>query len=561
VQSVADFEAFQMAPAVMGSMVKALMVPARWLRVGITSMPPFTIKQVIEDAQRAMFTSGVKHPLTVGMKTLYNFPRLLTSDALQGLGIGKQMPIVRMMEKLGIVGDYDTNIINPASDLKIAAGASGRGFAGAAFHILEKITKASDLAARLAVFEETLMETGGVRQRDRSIVGGDTTLAMTRARELINFSRRGSNASLHALTRVVPFMNAYAQGMDVTYRTATGTNASSGASRAVAKKMFYKNASIMVGMGFLYALAMSDDDGYKNATDEVRDNNYLIPGSDKKIPLPKELGFLFKSIPERIVDYYRRYGTSEEQSAVQFLGSLAKGALSAYGPPNATPALIKPVLEALTNHSFFLQRELESASVQKLDVSKRATSSTAELAKSIGAASAKLGELLGTKGVEVSPIMVDNLIRGMFGMAGSTTLLMTDALLNPSRPDRPLYQMPFASLFLYDTIGGRKKNEFYDLQTKAAQALTTFNYLETNQPEKVQAYYLQNKALIAFAPSLNNTLRDLNKIRKERMMLEESTLLKLSPEIRRAEIDKLRKIENLYVSDIRSINALVNKAQ
>ena len=561
VQSVADFEAFQMAPAVMGSMVKALMVPARWLRVGITSMPPFTVKQVIEDAQRAMFTSGVKHPLTVGMKTLYNFPRLLTSDALQGLGIGKQMPIVRMMEKLGIVGDYDTNIINPASDLKIAAGASGRGFAGATFHILERITKASDLAARLAVFEETLMETGGVRQRDGSIVGGDTTLAQTRARELINFSRRGSNASLHALTRVVPFMNAYAQGMDVTYRTATGMNASSGASRAAAKKMFYKNASIMVGMGFLYALAMSDDDGYKNATDEVRDNNYLIPGSDKKIPLPKEIGFLFKSIPERIVDYYRRYGTSEEQSAVQFLGSLAKGALSAYGPPNATPALIKPVLEALTNHSFFLQRELESASVQKLDVSQRATSSTAELAKSIGAASAKLGGILGTKVVEVSPIMVDNLIRGMFGMAGSTTLLMTDALLNPSRPDRPLYQMPFASLFLYDTIGGRKKNEFYDLQTKAAQALTTFNYLETNHPEKVQAYYLQNKALIAFAPSLNNTLRDLNKIRKERMMLEESTLLKLSPEIRRAEIDKLRKIENLYVSDIRKINALVNKAQ
>ena len=44
-------------------------------------------------------------------------------------------------------------------------------------------------------------------------------------------------------------------------------------------------------------------------------------------------------------------------------------------------------------------------------------------------------------------------------------------------------------------------------------------------------------------------------------MLEESTLLKLSPEVRRAEIDKRRKIENLYVSDIRKINALVNKMQ
>jgi hypothetical protein len=550
VESLADFQAFQIAPEVLTGFTAMLAPGARWLRVGVTAFPAFSIKQVIEDSQRAMFNSGVARPMVTGMKTLYNFPRLLTSDALQALGVSKKMPLVRMMEKLGIIGDYDVNIINPAQDIKIAAGAEKRGIAATVYHVLEKITKASDLAARLAVFEETLLETGGKKDKDGGITGGDTELAQLRARELINFSRRGSDPRIRTLSHVVPFMNAYAQGMDVTYRTASGLDSATGSERMEARKQFYKMAMKLTALGFMYALAFGDDEGYKNAPDEVRDNNFLIPYTDKKIPLPKEIGFLFKSIPERLVNYYRRYGTDEEQSVLNLLGSIVYGGVSAYGSPNVTPALIKPGLEALTNHSFFLQRELESASMQKLDRSQRYTPSTSELAKAIGTLSQKIGV------VEVSPIMVDNFIRGLFGIAGSSTLLMTDALINPSRADRPLYQMPFASLFVYDTTGGRAKNEFFELQDKVSRTNSTYLSMKGTDPDKAEAYYLKNEPYILAVPMLNSTLKELSEIRKQRVYYETASpeILDMDGKERRANIDALKKLDLEAVSHIRELD-------
>jgi hypothetical protein len=506
-----------------------------------------------------MFNSGVERPLVVGMKTLYNFPRLLTSDALQGLGVSKKMPLVREMEKLGIIGDYDVNIINPAQDIKIAAGAEKRGWSAKAYHALEKITKASDLAARLAVFEETLLETGGKKDKDGNITGGDKDLAQLRARELINFSRRGSDPTIRTLSRVVPFMNAYAQGMDVTYRTASGLDSATGSERAEARKQFYKMAMKLTAFGFMYALAFGDDEGYKNATDDVRDNNFLIPHTNKKIPLPKEIGFLFKSIPERLVSYYRRHGTDEEQSILNLLGSIVKGGFSAYGTPNVTPSMIKPVLENMTNYSFFLQRELESTSIQKLDPSQRATPSTSELAKAIGTLSQKLGEVAGTKVVEVSPIKVDNLLRGLFGIAGSSTLLLTDALINPTRPDRPLYQMPFASLFVYDTQGGRAKNEFFDLQKKVSQADSTFKMLQEVDLDKAEAYMEKNAALLQAAPIINDILKELSEFRQMRTMYENSSdeMLGMTGKQRREAIDELEKYELQAVSQVRQLEKMI----
>lgn len=240
-----------------------------------------------------------------------------------------------------------------------------------------------------------------------------------------------------------------------------------------------------------------------------------------------------------------------------------KGGMSAYGTPNITPALVKPVLENMTNYSFFLQRELESASLQKLDKSQRSTASTSELAKAIGELSQKMGEVAGSKVVEVSPTMVDNFLRGIFGLAGSTFLLITDALMNPTRPDRPLYQMPFASLFLYDTIGGRVKNEFYDLQQRVSQADATYKNMLTTDPEKAQQYLEKNATLIGAAATVNRQLRDLSKLRKERVMYERGSdeMLGMNGAERREAIDEIRKLENESLSYIREFDKSLRDEQ
>ena len=538
VQNEYDMLAFQQAPEIMNGLTKALGATARVLRLSITAMPPFAIKQVVDDAQRAAFYSGVQRPLVVAMKTLYNFPKVFFGELT-----GRKSVAVKRMEELGIIGDYDFNIYEPVADIEKEIGAAKRSVAGKMFHRLEQFTKASDLAARLAVYEETMRETKSATNPE-----GDELLAQTRARELINFTRRGSSATMRTAARVIPFFNAYAQGMDVLYRAASGIDGSSSGERSAARRLFMSRVAIMTAFGFAYALAMSDDDGYENATDEVRDNNWLLPGG-YKIPVPKELAFVFKSIPERVVQYMKRLGTEEEQDITKALGSVVKAGFSAYGSPNAVPSFIRPVLENMTNYSFFLQRELESASMQRREAGQRFTSTTSELAKALGDAT------------NMSPIKIDNFLRGTFGMAGSTTLLMTDAMLNPSRPDRPLYQMPFGSIFLYDTVGGRKKAEFYDLREKVGQADATYKDLLKTDPEKAQKFLESKEALIAAAPMVNATLRDLSQMRALRTMVEQGSeeMLGMSGTERRELIDEIRQSENEMVSYTRELEKMLRE--
>lgn len=526
VQNEYDMLAFQQAPEINNWLVKGLAATSRALRVSVTAMPPFAVKQVIEDATRAAMYSGVQRPLVVAMKTLYNMPRIFFGEVT-----GRKSPAAKRMEELGIVGDYDFNIYQPTNEIEKEIGAKKRGVAGSIFHTLEKFTKASDLAARLAVYEETMRDTNN-----------DEVLAQTRARELINFNRRGSSSSMRLATRVIPFFNAYAQGMDVLYRSASGIDSSSSVDRASARRMFMGRVALMTAMGFAYAMAMSDDDGYKNATDDVRDSNWLLPNG-YKLPTPKEVGFLYKVIPERIVSYFNRLGGPEEQSAMDALAGIVKAGYSAYSSPTAVPSYVRPILENMTNYSFFLQRELESASMQRLQPGQRFNSSTSELAKSIGEAT------------NVSPIKIDNLMRGMFGMAGSTTLLATDAILNPTRPDRPLYQMPFGSIFLYDTVGGRNKAEFYDLRERVSQADATYKEMMKRDPDKAMDFFEKNSELIAAAPIINNSLKELTNLRRMRTLLEQGNeeMLGVDSKERREMIDEIREYENESVAYVRQL--------
>jgi hypothetical protein len=433
-------------------------------------MPPFAIKQVIEDAQRAAFYSGVERPLVVAMKTLYNMPRVFFGEVT-----GRKSPMVKRMEELGIVGDYDFNIYQPVSDIEKEIGEAKRNFGQKLFHRLEQFTKASDLAARLAVYEETMRET-----KSAANPNGDEVLAQTRARELINFTRRGSSPVMRTAARVIPFFNAYAQGMDVLYRSATGLDSSSALNRAAARKMFLSRVAIMTALGFVYALSMSDDEGYKNATDEVRDNNWLLPNG-YKFGVPKELGFLFKSIPERIVEYYRRYGTAEEQSVIQALGSVAKGAMSAYGSPNVTPSFIKPIVENLTNYSFFLQRELESASIKRLEPGQRYTSSTSELAKALG------------EQTNVSPIKIDHVIQGYTGTMGmylvSAIDAVFDAMSDVQKPSLRPDQYAIVKRFAVNREAKGTLSAYFQLKDAVDETVRTVNILtSTGQGDELSSY-------------------------------------------------------------------------
>jgi len=306
-------------------------------------------------------------------------------------------------------------------------------------------------------------------------------------------------------------------------------------------------------MGLAYALMMQDDKDYQGQDDSVRDNNWITPAG--KFPVAKELAFIYKTIPERIVDYIHRSGTPEEQSALEALGGLAKAGLSAYTSPTAIPNALKPVLENLTNYSFFKQGALVPASQQKIEAGYQAVPGTSELAKAIGK--------LSTNGpVQISPIQLDNVINGMFGMAGATTLQMTDALLNPTRADRPVYKLPFASIFTYDKVGNRAVSEFYDLSHKIQVAKSTYDDLKQKDPEAAGEYGEKHAALITAAPIITPVLKRLAEVNKYIAMLEKGDkdmVGDMSGADRRKEIDELRMEARESLDFVREFSNNLNK--
>ena len=499
----------------------------------------FAIKQVIDDAQRVMFYSGVKNPTAALAKTLAYFPR-----AWFGAWFGKESAVERTLTSLGIIGDYDFNPTNPVETLEYQTGAVKRGGAKWLINKLEQVTKASDMAARLAVYDQTMKETG------------DTAIAQTRARELINFNRRGSSTAMRTLTHIVPFFNAYAQGMDLMYRGFTGKDASSGLNKAAARNMFMTRIAIMTAMGAMYAIAMSDDDQYEDLTDEVRDRNWILPkaineGLGSKFPIkisvPTELGFIFKSIPERVVTYMKLAAKGQDQGVVKAVESGLMDALKTYSI-TPIPAIIKPSLENITNYSTFTHREIVPKAMQARPAAMQYNSGTSEIAKAIG------------KAGDVSPMKVDNWLRGTFGLMGSATLIVSDTMMNPAKPDRSLSQIPFANIALVNPAGSRIKDEFYEFRQQVTEAVAGKNMLKTGDAATYSEYMRKNAHLIAAAPYINSKVEALSHFRTIRTMYENTTDKSLTTADKRAKIDEITQTEKKLISDLRTFRASIMKA-
>ena len=156
---------------------------------------------------------------------------------------------------------------------------------------LEHGTEASDLATRAAIYQKTMDETGNEAE------------AIYQALEVMNFYRKGANPLIRILSAVTPFLNARIQGLDVFYRTGFAPFFDENATEAdkTKQKAFMVRGATLMALSAAYWALTHDDDDYKKQEQETRDNNWLIPSLGIKMPIPFEVGFLFKVIPERIL--------------------------------------------------------------------------------------------------------------------------------------------------------------------------------------------------------------------------------------------------------------------
>jgi len=537
VPSKYDVMAFKDLTVPKANWIRAMGQFSKFLRKSVTVLPPFALKQVTDDVQRAIMTSGVKNPGALLRMALTNFPKLAWAE-LRGI----QHPEVRRFGALGLTGEYDFEAGKPATSLLQDLGYKPRSKFETLIHRLDGITRASDLAVRAAIYEQTMKESNN-----------DQLLAQTRAREFINFRRRGSSQIVGDLVTVIPFFNAYIQGMDVLYRAASGKESSASVGRAQARRMFMSRAVIATMLASLYALSKDDDDeDYKEMDLRTRDGNWILPGG-AKLPVPGELGAIFKVIPERVVEYMKRQGTPEEQTAWEATRTALTYIFEQYlGRTVPVPQAVKPLLEAWANKSFLTGRSLEGFHHQSMDPSARRTDQTSELAIAIANFSRDV------VGVEVSPIMIDNTLRGYFGSTAALTTAVTDSMLNPTRVDRPLHKWALLSNYMYDPVGTRRISEFYEEREKVGKAGATLRELMKTDMDKAAAYAEEHADELQLESAVNATLQNLENTRAYRKHLNSPDGAREMPaEEREAMLKEIKQMELQYVGWLREAKAAI----
>jgi hypothetical protein len=509
-----------------------LTTPARVLRELIVRDPGYMVANMQRDTISASLTTGSNYIPII--------------DTVKGLSRGP-----KMLSDYGIIGGYDFR--NDPKDIVkfVATEARSRGheIPSTEGNVLERAAEskwmfplkklwdvtgkwsdASEASTRNAVYEDVLKRTGNEAE------------AVWQALNVINYGQRGNNQWVRLISAMVPFLNARIQGLDRLYLAATGKSGAMYKKDGVPERSKLKNFSnfawralLLSGTTYIYYMMISDEDEYKNATQESKDNYYLVPikkadpvtgepGFTFRLPIPFEVGVMFKVFPERILDAI--YGETNKESLKD---SFKRAASSTLGL-NPVPQIARPLLEAATNYSFYTGRSIVPVYMENLDPRLQARFGTSQLAIELGSATG------------VSPLKIDHAMNGYFGTLGGYTLDAIDSVWRNNTPrefpEKYWFDYPVAKRFVVSTNQPGRLNQFYDLWKEVDGAYRSYNQLyDEGREDEVIAYEKLKGSLIDLRKDMNYLKKKVDAYRKEKdAVLKDETL---SPEAKRIEIDQL----------------------
>ena len=477
------------------------------LRIGVTATPTFQIYQLFNDAPRAAMLSGVNRPFKLMGEVFKSFYATLKDP---------NDPIIKEMNRLGISGGFGHNAKDIADKMRRDLGIEANTLGKRALDKTEQFAAASDMAQRRAVFKRTLLETGGVENADGSITGGNKVLAMDRAMNIIHWQKRGTSNKVRVLTQVVPFLNAYIQGMDTLIRAMRGEGIS-GREKKEAQILFAQTALKIAALSTIYAMAVGGDEEYQKLDDRQKIRSFIIPGTGFKVPVASEVAMLTKAIPEMTWQYINREGTANPMDSTKLMqaigGSFADGLLG----PNLMPQALRAGVEVVTNHDFLTGNPIVGRGLENLATSEQFTENTSQLAR-----------LVGGTGI-ISPVNLDHLIKGYGGTMAAGVLYAIDGtanmFFNDKLPTTPLYRVPMIGSFMYSPEGKGQLNDYYDLKDRSDEVTATLNHLRKfGTPEEAQEYAADKKELLSIRGQVNAISNQMKILREQRKRVIASNL-------------------------------------
>jgi hypothetical protein len=524
---------------------KLLAAPASLLRDTVTRDPGFVVVNVLRDTLSSAVTSGAPigadgftpvidsfKNLFADMEDLEKFGVLGGYDFQNDEGSVKQF-IDRSLRQQGLQPDNSTNAKDMFFKLWDGLGA---------------LTTKSDGATRKAVYDSVynkLIKEGYTEAQAQSE-------AAFQALEIINFGRRGLSPMFRTITAAIPFLNARIQGLDVLFRSFTGKYSASdklqeGESRDDVRKRILRRAftrgGFLMALTALYYMMVSDDEEYQNLRREVRDDNWIIPLADGipalKIPIPFEVGMLFKTFPERFIDEFmgREIEPEPLTSVKRQLGTSAKVPFFDAG---LGFQLLKPFAEVYQNRNTFTNTEIVPYYQQKLERGLQARPSSNELLRVIG------------ETFNISPAKLEHVLRGYTGTLGGYVLDIADVtargvtgtpLIPPNLNSVPVLRRLLLDI---DRSGGGLQQQFYELRSEVDTVVQTMNKLRKNERfDEYSAYRSNMQGVLNIKGQVRSIERYLDNYRKRRDRLLRRTDISASAKselLKQMELERDRRL-------------------
>ena len=537
----------------MGGFMKVLGLPTQWIRESVTRDPGFMVANLLRDTLSSWITSG--EDITPFLGTMRGFKKALK----------KEVSFQALMGR-GVVGSYDLAMLPPA-ELAVQIGRiatpknvhvvpnleAGAGAAIALWDRLGALSEASDAATRIAVYESAINQ--GLSEAE----------AAFRAIEIMDFSRRGASAVMGVFTKLIPFLNARVQGLDVLWQAGrAGVRVATG--RAMGEKDANLGKKFLVRGGMLAALSMvlemwnSDDEDYENLDEYIKTGNLLIPlnwlgmkGEFIAIPKPFEAGLLFSTFPQQF------YKTMAGDASTRENLNLFTSQFGATFGVNFVPQAVLPLAEAWWNIDFYTGLPLISEGKARLAPELQYNTSTSTLSMLLGKIPINYNLTTG-KFEGTSPIVIENLIEGYTGPIGSmivdfTGVLMDLADTGPERMPTDLTKLPVVKRVFIDA---EKKNpkvvtQAYELFQIADEANRTFSRLkQIGDVEAVKDYVDENRDILTYRKYIFKMVDGLNKLNAQERRIESDP--EMTADEKREAMRKLREMRVNIASKVAEMN-------
>jgi hypothetical protein len=530
-----------MRPEQVNSIVKGLHKISAMYRTGITASPPFILRNWIRGILGTWVQTGRNLSTTgntvTGMKAYWKDDPIVdmirTGSGFGGYAFG---------EAGGMQGRHLRRL---TTDHRTLIGRAHDAWMG-----WERIGESTEMADRIALAQSLL-------------AAGETDAeAVFQAGYVLPYSQHGAAPWVRFLTLTVPFLNARLQG----FARMLDTTTSADERGRLMKRIILRGLVLSGFTAALWALNNGDDDSrkkYEAMPLDQRLTYWPVFLGDKAfmIPKPFEFGHVFGTAIEMALD------SASKDTGVADAGALALAAaqqtfgFDTYLP---LPQALVPAAEVATNYDFFRKRPVENLGVSRLPHAQRTGVGVSATAEVIAGALPDF--------VQASPLQVDHLINGYFGLMGKTVTATIDAAFGalgviPQRPSGIFggsVPAAFASAIGLDALvkdvnpqqWNRWVDDFYSTKQLADQAMAGARDLALRGDiQGARELIADNRSLLALRPTLTQADNALSTINAAMRKIRSSGG---SPDEQRRKLDPLTNQRNEIASRIMKI---YNRAQ